>query len=286
MLDFLYNTIVGRFILKILTAPVVSKICGAFLDSSASKVLIAPFVHANSIDLSQFYSDDFKCFNDCFARRIRPGKRSFDTDPGAFASPCDGLLTVYEINNGTVIPIKQSRYSVAALIHSKKLAARYEGGYCLVFRLCVNHYHRYAYFDNGVKGVNHFIAGKLHTVQPVALRGIPVFTENCREFTVMNTENFGKVTQVEVGAMLVGKIHNFHARHTFRRGEEKGCFLYGGSTIILLVEKDRVVIDDKVLKASAQGLETDVMMGMKIGDKRDGSFVTGRTPELEQSGST
>lgn len=267
MLDFLYNTIVGRFILKILTAPIVSKACGAFLDSGASKFLIGPFVRSNSIDLSQFYSDDFKCFNDCFARRLRPGKRVFDTAPEAFVSPCDGLLTVYEINAGTVIPVKQSRYLVSTLLHSRKLAARYEGGYCLVFRLCVNHYHRYAYFDNGVKGVNHFIPGKLHTVQPVALKEIPVFTENCREYTVMNTENFGKVTQVEVGAMLVGRIHNFHGRHAFRRGEEKGCFMYGGSTIILLVEKDRLVIDDRILQASSKGQETDVMMGMKIGNK-------------------
>ena len=83
----------------------------------------------------------------------------------------------------------------------------------------------------------------------------------------MNTENFGKVTQVEVGAMLVGKIRNFHGRHVFRRGEEKGCFLYGGSTIILLVEKGRVVMDDKILKASSMGQETDVVMGMKIGNK-------------------
>ena len=267
MLDFLYNTIAGRLILKILTAPVVSKVCGAFLDSPVSKVLIAPFVRANSIDLSQFYSDDFKCFNDCFARRIRQGMRPFDGSPQAFVSPCDGLLTVYEIKDGLVIPVKQSRYSVASLLHSRKLAARYEGGYCLVFRLCVNHYHRYAYIDNGVKSVNHFIPGKLHTVQPVALKDIPVFTENCREFTVMNTENFGKVTQVEVGAMLVGKIRNFHGRHVFRRGEEKGCFLYGGSTIILLVEKGRVVMDDKILKASSMGKETDVVMGMKIGSR-------------------
>ena len=267
MLDLLYNTIAGRLILKIPTAPAVSKICGAFLDSRFSKVLIGPFVHANSIDLSQFYSDDFKCFNDCFARRIRPGMRPFDTSMQAFVSPCDGLLTVYDINDGTVIPVKQSSYSVASLLHSRKLAGRYEGGYCLVFRLCVNHYHRYAYIDNGVKGVNHFISGKLHTVQPVALNGIPVFTENCREFTVMNTENFGKVTEVEVDAMLVGKIHNFHGRHVFRRGEEKGCFMYGGSTIILLVEKGRIVIDDKIMKASAKGQETDVVMGMKIGNK-------------------
>ncbi len=268
MLERLYNTITGRILLKVLTAPVISKICGTFLDSRASVILIRPFVRSNAIDLSEYYSDDFKCFNDCFARRIKPYLRPFDADPASFVSPCDGLLTAYEIKDGTVIPVKQSRYSVASLLHSKKIASHYEGGYCLVFRLCVDNYHRYSYIDNGVKGVNRFIPGRLHTVQPVALRDIPVFTENSREYTVMKTENFGHVTQVEVGAMLVGKIRNYHGRHVTRRGEEKGCFLYGGSTIILLVEKDRVVIDDRILAASAQGRETGVVMGECIGRKR------------------
>ena len=265
MIGFLYNTIIGRMLLKLLTRPEISETCCRFLDSRISKVLIGPFVRANHIDLSLYYSKGFTCFNDCFARRIKPGKRLFDMDPASFVSPCDGLLTVYEIEDGTVIPVKQSRYGIARLLHSRKLAKRYEGGYCLVFRLCVDNYHRYAYIDNGIKGDNHFIKGKLHTVQPVALESVPVFTENCREFTVMKTENFGRVVQMEVGAMLVGKIHNLHRRHSFRRGEEKGCFMYGGSTIILLVEKDRLVLDDNILKASAKGVETPVVMGESIG---------------------
>ena len=264
---FLYNTISGRTMLKVLTAPVVSKVCGAFCDSPLSKPLIGPFIRANAIDMSQFFANDMRCFNDCFARRIKPGKRAFDNDPKAFCACCDGLLTVYEIKGDTVIPVKQSVYNIPRLLHSRKLAKRYDGGYCLVFRLCVDNYHRYAYFDNGKKGENHFIKGVLHTVRPVALEKIPVFTENCREFTVMNTENFGKVTQMEVGAMLVGKIKNHHGRHVFSRGEEKGCFLYGGSTIIQLFEKDRLVIDDNILKASAGGVETPVLMGEKLGRK-------------------
>lgn len=264
-LSFLYDTEPGRRILRILTHPAISKACGAFLDSPFSRPLIALFVSANSIDMSEYVCDGFKCFNDCFARRIKPGMRPVDSDPSSFVAPCDGRLTVYPVEKDLVIPVKQSSYSIPRLLHSKKLAARYDGGYCLVFRLCVDNYHRYIYFDNGVKGVNHFIKGKLHTVQPIALEKIPVFTENCREFTVMNTENFGKVTQMEVGAMLVGKIKNHHGRHAIKRGEEKGCFLYGGSTIILLVEKDRAVIDDAILKASAKGEETCVRLGEAIG---------------------
>ena len=239
--------------------------CGAFCDSHISKILIRPFVKANSIDLADYYSESFTCFNDCFTRLIKPGKRTFDPDPSAFCSPCDGHLSVYPIVENTVLPVKQSQYSIPRLLHSKRLAKIYDGGYCLVFRLCVDNYHRYSYIDKGVKGPNHFIPGVLHTVQPVALAKRPVFTENCREFTVMNTENFGKIVQVEVGAMLVGRIKNHHGRHEFLRGEEKGCFLYGGSTIILLVKKDRIVLDDAILRASRRGIETSVHMGELLG---------------------
>lgn len=270
-LDVLYNTVCGRALLRILTHPAVSKLCGAFLDSPASKFLIRPFVRANGIDLSQFYSDDFRCFNDCFARKIRPYQRPFDEDPSTFVSPCDGHLLAYNIEKGTVIPVKQASYSIARLLHSRKMAKRYEGGYCLVFRLCVDNYHRYSYFDSGIKGENHFIGGKLHTVQPIALESVPVFTENCREYTVMKTDNFGTAVFMEVGAMLVGKINNDHGRCAFVRGQEKGHFSYGGSTIILLLQKDRLVLDDNILKASEAGKETPVLMGEKLGGAT-GSF--------------
>lgn len=265
MLEFLYETIPGRIILKLLVHPKLSEICGRFLDTSFSKILIKPFVKKNNIDLSMFYSEGFDCFNDCFARTIRPGYRNFDRNPKAFCAPCDGLLSVYPISKGVVIPVKGSRYSIARLLHSRKLAVQFEGGYCLVYRLCVNHYHRYSYFDNGVKGKNHFIPGVLHTVRPVALYNYPVFVENSREFTVMKTENFGKVVQMEVGAMLVGKISNNHGACDFTKGQEKGCFLYGGSTIIVLVKEDKVVIREKILNNTCNSVETPVKMGEAVG---------------------
>ncbi|MCR5687599.1 MAG: phosphatidylserine decarboxylase [Lachnospiraceae bacterium] len=262
---FLYDTFMGRCLLSILVRPSVSKICGRFMDSRASAILIRPFILANSIDMSQFYSEGYRCFNDCFVRRIKPGKRPFDMTPSAFCSPCDGLLTVYEISDETVVPVKQSQYSIPRLLYSRRTARRYEGGLCLAFRLCVDNYHRYSYFDSGIKGSNHFISGKLHTVRPIALEKIPVFTENCREYTVMKTDNFGTAVQMEVGAMLVGKIKNHHGRHVMKRGEEKGYFCYGGSTIILLFQKGRLCLDDNIIKASRLGIETPVIMGEKLG---------------------
>ncbi len=262
-LKFLYNNVFGRSLLRVLISRPVSKLAGAYLSSRLSKGLIKKFVANNHIDLNDFYSDNFRCFNDCFCRKIKEGKRPLEN---GLIAPCDGLLSVYPIENGLVLPIKQSQYSIADLLQDSELAKEFEGGTVLVFRLCVNHYHRYCYFDDGVKGENKFIKGRLHTVRPIALRRYPVFAQNCREMTVMDTKHFGKAIQIEVGAMLVGKIANLHQSGEIKRGDEKGMFLYGGSTIVLLLGKDAATLPQELFDATNNGLETPVCMGEQIGE--------------------
>lgn len=263
-LRFLYQNAFGRCILRLLVSRPISKLAGAYLSSRLSKGLIKKFVLNNNIDLNDFHSDDFRCFNDCFCRKIKDGKRDFEN---GLVAPCDGLLSVYDINDdGLVLPIKQSQYSISDLLEDKELAKEFIGGTVLVFRLCVNHYHRYSYFDDGVKSDNKFIKGRLHTVRPIALRRYPVFVQNCREMTVMDTEHFGKAVQVEVGAMLVGKIANLHQSGPIKRGDEKGMFLYGGSTVVLLLQKGAATLPKELYDATNQGLETPVKMGQQIGE--------------------
>lgn len=260
-LRFLYRTTVGRLCLKLLTARWISRLCGAFLDSRLSKPLIRRFVRSNGIDLSELESDHFRCFNDCFSRQIKSGLRPLPDDETVLIAPCDGLLSAYRIREDTVLPVKQSAYTVASLLQNEALAAQYRDGVCLVFRLCVNHYHRYCYPVSGVKGENVFIGGRLHTVRPIALAAKPVFTENCREYTVIETEHFGSVVQMEIGAMLVGKIDNYHGAGAVTRGEEKGKFLYGGSTVVLLLDREHAAVNERFFEATANGTETPVIMG-------------------------
>lgn len=266
-LRFLYKTVLGRIILKPLSSRAVSDLCGRFLDSGASKMLIRRFVRKNNIDLSDYYSGSFNSFNEFFSRKIKANKRPIDSDPSALISPCDGLLSAYHITDDTVIPVKQSRYTISSLLGRDRIAERYDNGICLVFRLCVDNYHRYCYIDNGIKGGNVFLPGKLHTVRPVALEEYPVFIQNCREYTVIETENFGTVVQMEVGAMLVGKIKNYHGKGKVIRGEEKGMFLYGGSTVIVLLEEDMAHLPEEIFMATEHGIETPVKMGEKIGTR-------------------
>lgn len=266
-LRFLYGTLPGRIILKVLVSRQLSRICGAFLDSGLSKPLIKGFIRKNNIDTDDYYVDNIRSFNDFFTRKIKEDRREIETDPSALISPCDGLFSAYRITDDTVIPVKQSRYTVSSLLGGDRVSEKYKNGICLVFRLCVDHYHRYCFVDGGTKGDNVFIPGKLHTVRPIALEKYPVFVQNCREYTVIKTENFGDIVQMEVGAMLVGKIKNHRGEKTVMRGEEKGMFLYGGSTVIVLLEEGRARLPEEVFSAALNFAEIPVKMGQKIGEK-------------------
>ena len=266
-LRFLYGTVAGRLVLKLLCMRWISRLCGRFLDSGASKPLIRPFVRRHGIDLSEYISEEFKSFNDFFSRKIKEDRRPAAPEPSALIAPCDGLLSAYRISGDTVIPVKQSRYTISSLLGGSNVSENYQNGICLVFRLCVDHYHRYCYIDSGVKDRNVFIPGKLHTVRPIALEKFPVFTQNCREYTVIKTENFGDIVQMEVGALLVGKIKNLHGPGNVRRGEEKGMFLYGGSTVIVLLEEGRARLPEELYRATENRIETPVKMGQRIGGR-------------------
>ena len=264
LLKKLYGTVCGRVILKALTAPAVSKAAGAFMDSRLSVPLIKRFIKSSGIDTSQYVMKKFRSYNEFFTRRVKRGMRPIDRMPSHFISPCDSKLTVYKIGKSSVFRIKGSRYRVSDLIQNDFLAQRYEGGYCMIFRLEVDDYHRYCYIDSGTKTENTFINGELHTVNPIALEHYNIYKRNCREYTVLHTENFGDVVQVEVGAMMVGRIVNRHGAAEVVRGEEKGKFEFGGSTIVLLVQEDMIRIDDDILRNSAENIETVVKYGEKV----------------------
>ena len=266
-LRFLYHTVPGRVILRLLTARWVSKCCGVLLDSPLSRPLIGGFFRRNGINREDFLPAPparYRSFNDCFCRKIRPELRPVDRDPTHLIAPCDGLLSVYRATDGTVLPVKQSLYRLPVLVGDAALAEHYRDGYVFVFRLCVSHYHRYIYPVDGEKSANRFLPGRLHTVRPIALEQEPVFTENCRSVCTVATARFGLLTQIEVGAMLVGRICNLHGEATVARGEEKGYFQYGGSTVMLLVSRDAIAEPTALLRATASGAETPVKLGEPI----------------------
>ena len=264
-LRFLYGTALGRAALRVLIKPFVSKLAGGFMDSGLSRPLISGFVRRNGIDLSICEERRYRSFNDFFTRRLKPSARVADMEKSHLISPCDGKLTVYTVTEDGTFEIKGTRYTLLSLLRDEALARKYLGGTLLVFRLTVGDYHRYCYMDGGAKSGNIHIDGVFHTVNPIACDRYPIYKENTREYCVIDTDSFGEVTMMEVGALLVGRILNHHGAQRVERGQEKGMFLFGGSTIVAAIEKDRVTIDGDIVRNTREGFETVVKLGEKIG---------------------
>ena len=263
-LRFLYHTLPGRIILKLLVRPGISKLVGKYMDTGLSKIHIRRFIKNAGIDLSEYEDEKYTCFNDCFTRKIRLENRPICDYEEQLISPCDARLSAYKISEDAEFVIKNSRYRVKDLIDGSNEAPDYRGGTCLIFRLCVDNYHRYCYVDDGIILENRSLPGKLHTVRPIAMGKFPIFIQNAREYTVMKTKHFGVVSQIEVGAMMIGKIKNYKRSGKVNRGEEKGMFLYGGSTIVLLIEKGHINIPEECFNAKAQDCEVPVKYGQGL----------------------
>ena len=136
----------------------------------------------------------------------------------------------------------------------------------MILRLTVDDYHHYCYVADGEKSPEVKIPGVFHTVNPVANDVCQIYHENTREYCLLKTEQFGTITMMEVGAMMVGKITNLQpGACEVKKGEEKGYFEFGGSTIVLLLQHGRVRMDSDLIENSENGYETIVRMGERIG---------------------
>ncbi len=264
---FLYGTKTGRFFLKLFMASHADKLVAGFLRTRASGCIVKGYAKRNNIPLTKEQRKAFRSFRDFFLR----GKEtlSVDRESTHFISPCDGWLSVFPVEKNSSFAIKGSHYRIQDFLQDEALAETYGDGLCLVFRLCVTDYHHYAYIDDGYQGENHFIPGKLHSVQPIACENFPVYTLNRRSWCLLETDHFGPVVQTEIGALIVGGITNHKENTRVVRGEEKGHFELTGSTIVLLVQKGRIRLLPKVLEALKTGEEYRVELGMQIGERED-----------------
>jgi len=269
LLEILYGHRAGRGLLRLLVSPFLSRLGGLLLDSQSSRFLVPWFIRSHGIDTGEYRQKEYRSFNDFFTRRLAPGARKVEKTPGVLVSPCDGRLSVYKIQDPCTFLVKHTYYTVESLLHNHKLASEFEGGYVWIFRLCVDDYHRYIYADGGYLWAHIRIPGVLHTVNPVAGDHFPIYKENTREYCLLESDNFGKMIQMEVGAMMVGKIQNHQRGDLVRRGWEKGYFAFGGSTVILITKKGAVSPDADILGNSRRGIETRVRLGERVGSRAE-----------------
>ena len=254
-LNFLYYTKIGRIILKIATTKCIANLYALYMNSTLSRIKISRFIKKNHIEMEEYQEQKYKSFNSFFTREIKPGRRIIED---SFISICDAKLSIYKIDNDLSFKIKNSIYTIEELIGEKR---NYK--YALVFRLAVDDYHHYVFPDEGKVISTKHIDGVLHTVQPIAFKKYKVFHENSREISFLDCENLGDVCYIEVGALMIGRITNKKI-DSFKKGEEKGYFEFGGSTVIMLINKD-ISFNKKIIDNTNKDIETIVKMGQNIG---------------------
>ncbi|MEI8365050.1 MAG: archaetidylserine decarboxylase [Parachlamydiaceae bacterium] len=236
--------------------------------SSAKKV--GPFIKLFGVDTSEFVKNpsEFVSFNDFFTRHLKPAARPIDASAATAIIPADGRYLFYQnIAECDGFVVKGEKFDLATLLQDSQLAREYAEGAMVIARLCPTDYHRYHFPCDCIPSKTQLINGWLYSVNPAAIKkNVHIFTENKRTLCTLDTAQFGKVLFLEIGATCVGAIHETCIpRMPYAKGDEKGYFSFGASSLILLFPAHSIRFDQDLLEASAKHIEIKCLMGQPMG---------------------
>lgn len=268
LLKWLYFSTSGKVALQILfKRKVISSFGGWYMDRKFSAKRISAFVEEHNINLAECQiSDisDFPTFNQFFCRKLKPEARPIGKD---LVSPADGKILAFQsINDVAKFFVKGSEFTIESFLQNKELAAKYKDGSMAIIRLAPADYHRFHFPASGKVSESKPIKGHYFSVSPLALQSsLEIFCENYREFCIQETTEYGNILISDVGATMVGSIiQTYSANTNVNKGDEKGYFAFGGSTLVLLFEKGKITFDEDLLSNTKSGLETYIKMGENI----------------------
>lgn len=246
-----------------------SKLYGLMQRTSLSQRKIAPFIDKFHVDPSEFLEpvDSFRSFNDFFIRKLKPGARQIAATKEIAVLPADARYLVFpDISKADGFVVKGKKFSLADFLQDSALAERYREGAMVLARLCPTDYHRFHFPCDCSSERPKLINGFLSSVNPLALRkNIHIFSQNKRFLSRLHSDVFGQILYVEVGATCVGGVHHSAMDGHHLKAEEKGYFSFGGSSLVLLFEKGRIVFDEDLTRASEEKIEIKGLMGQSLG---------------------
>jgi phosphatidylserine decarboxylase len=267
-LRLLYGNAPGRWAAhRILAGAALSRLVGALQSTRTSARRIPAFVDTFDIPIEEFEDKEWTSFNDFFLRRFRPGARVFCSKPERMPACSEARYLAFKrVAPDLTFPVKGQHLTPHAILAGAAAATMFEDGSLLIARLAPVDYHRFHFPDDGEILEEYRIAGRLHSVNPFALRArSDILATNERHVSILDTANFGRLGMVEVGAMNVGRIVQTHPPgQPFRRGDEKGYFCFGGSTILLFGEAGGWVPSADLLEQTAHGRETLIRLGDEV----------------------
>lgn len=241
-LDLLYGNRVLAFILPLLARfAFASKLYGIFQKAPSSKPKIKKFIQNYSINAAEFATQNFHSFNDFFTRKLRSGVRPISRTKAIL--PADGRYRVFK--DVLDFTIKGKTFDVDTLL----------GETCpytpslVIARLAPVDYHRFHFPCDCIPGKPKEINGPLYSVNPIAIaRNIAYLFENKRVVTPLETPDFGTVYFVEIGATYVGSIkQTYQPNRPVKKGDEKGYFEFGGSSIAIIFKQDAIDFADDLI---------------------------------------
>ncbi|MDB0603268.1 phosphatidylserine decarboxylase [Tenacibaculum maritimum] len=269
LLSFLYKTPLGKLTLHTLfKRKIISTIGGWYMNSSLSQKKIVPFVDKYQMDMSEYIvpKGGFKTFNDFFYRKIKPAARPIQS---GIVSPADGkILAFNSIEESNTFFIKGSEFSAKSFLANENIASKYEKGAMCIIRLAPLDYHRFHFPTDGNISYSKKINGYYYSVSPIAMqKNLDFFCQNIREYSELATKKHGNILIAEVGATMVGSIvQTYTPLSNVKKGDEKGYFAFGGSTLVLFFEKGKIVFDKDLIQNTEKGFETTIKMGEQIGN--------------------
>ncbi|ETO30597.1 hypothetical protein RFI_06527 [Reticulomyxa filosa] len=285
-LQLMYNSSSGRVFAKQMSSVLtkMSRDKGKEYDQKESAKEIPHFIELHNLDMSIMANkqvEDYATFNDFFARAIDPQSRPLHSpdNENIAVSPADCRLVLFSNIVESSIWVKGSEWTLANLLASRyaEVGEKLEGGSFVIARLAPQDYHRFHWPVSGTVTKITPIDGALYTVNPIAInQPVNVYTENKRCVIEIETgkDRFGLVIMIPIGATLVGSYYLFQKDgtkleegHEVRRGDVSGEFRFGGSTVLVLFQKDVVRFDDDLLRHSKEKLETLIQVGDRIGEK-------------------
>lgn len=250
--------------------PFFSAFYGYLQTRHASAKKIAPFIKTFDVDASEFLNEpqEFTSFDDFFTRRLKPSVRPIAKSEDVAIIPADGRYWFYpQVDLAEGFVVKGEKFDLVSLLDDKELAAEYAQGAMAIARLCPTDYHRYHFPCDCTPDTTRLINGWLYSVNPIAIKkDLQIFIQNKRTVCELHTERFGKVLFLEIGATFVGAIHQTYTpgQH-YQKGDEKGYFSFGASSLILLFPPKSICFDQDLLEATTKGYEIKCLMGQSMG---------------------
>ncbi len=255
---------------RIFKSPLLSQLMGWYFDSRWSTGRIQKFVNQMQINTEEILLplSSFKCFNDFFIRQLKPASRPFDSAANVLSAAAEGRALFFpSLTEKTSLSIKGKAITIADILPD--IHGLFVDGAVAVIRLNPTDYHRFHFPCDCEIADSCQIKGAYYSVNPIAFEvGLNPFKENVRTVTLLQSKAFEYVAMVEVGASGVASIVQTHSDKQAFKMDEKGYFKFGGSTVILFFQKDKVVFDEDLVQNSREGFETFIKVGETIGRAR------------------